>query len=101
MIFPKPPKIIRIVLGCWVRMRAFQAALGILSSERADKMLQLRCMEHGCQLLVKDIREAMPWLQVATKDVNRAIKSVRRSKKFFGKLKASGEISSVVVFWLK
>ncbi|CAE7833910.1 unnamed protein product [Symbiodinium sp. CCMP2592] len=67
-----------------------QAALAILAAERADFAVPLRCMEHGMQLLLKDVRAAMPWLEKATKEVNAAIRTVRRSKKFFGKLKASG-----------
>ena len=85
---------------------AVQAALAMLCSERASKMhkmLQLRCMEHGCQLLLRDLREAMPWLRKCTKTVNTAIKGVRRSKKFFGKLKARSEMRTSFVrssYWL-
>ncbi|CAE7389295.1 unnamed protein product [Symbiodinium natans] len=67
-----------------------QAAIAILAAERQDFVLPLRCMEHGMQLLLKDVRAAIPWLEKATKEVNAAIRTVRRSKKFFGKLKASG-----------
>lgn len=60
----------------------------MLAAERQDFAVPLRCMEHGMQLLLKDVRAAIPWLEKATKEVNAAIRTVRRSKKFFGKLKA-------------
>ena len=60
-----------------------------LAEQSPHPLLALRCHEHGAQLLLKDIREAMPYVKNATTEIHAAIKWLRKQKKLIGKVRAA------------
>ena len=79
-----------VVAVCADNAANIQAAVRRLSANSQRPLFALRCQEHGAQLLLKDIREGMPFIRRATQDIHQCIKWLRRSKKLFGKVKAAG-----------
>ena len=60
-----------------------------LAEQSPHPLMALRCHEHGAQLLLKDIREAMPYVKNATTEIHAAIKWLRKQKKLIGKVGAA------------